>query len=748
MKIHLIPNSHMDPVWLWNKYEGIDEVLNTFRSACDRMDEYPDLTFSASSIQFYVWVKKYDGVLFERIKKFVTDGRWEISGGWWIEPDTNLPLEVSFKKHAELSKKFMQDNFIPQEVISNRSAVSISSSNMDDKSVNRDLPKYNIDTKVAFVPDTFGHPAVLPKILAETGFKYFVFCRPSMEEKPDLPSNLFYWEYEGHKVLAYRLKNHYTQRGEIDVTCDDEYNKSTVNGYFFGIGNHGGGPSIVEIDYYEKLMLENPNVDMGYSTCRNFFEDAEKNVSDIPVYSGDLHMHAVGCYSVLRKLKQKIRTSEHLLDKAERIVAQTRTSATPCECVIEKEQKAKLDKMWEKVLFNQFHDILPGSCSEDAEIDALNQLGGVISECEDLIYDAFKRKSLSVPVKVREGEMRLFNSLPYDVRKPIQLELSDISYKRTELFDSKGNKIVKQDVVPGVRTLFSKKWEFIDTIPANGFKSYSFDTKERDADNDKQQEYFTEVKKSEKYIAESIAFVVLDDNSDTWSHGVQKYNTVKGSFEEQSSCVGDGPVSQKIYKNYKYGNSSVDLIYSCYNELPGTYLDINVNWAEHRSIIKMELDLDILKTINFSKNQISKSNSKQTVEQVKINTLGYSIDSYFMMQGAGGAVKRNTDGVELPLHHWIWCPQNNTGFALIQNGAFACDCNNGKLRINLVRSSLYGFHDPYVINNINPQLDTDQGIHNFKFLLLPQTVFNPNELDRQAEIFLEDFAGVAEGYRK
>jgi alpha-mannosidase len=671
MKIHLIPNSHMDPVWLWNKYEGIDEVLNTFRSACDRLDEYPTLTFSASSVQFYDWIKKYDIALFDRIKKYISAGRWEVSGGWWVEPDTNLPLEVSFSKHAELSRKFMADNF-------------------------------NVDTTVAFVPDTFGHPATLPKILSETGFKYFIFCRPSMEENPDLPSNLFYWEYEGHKVLAYRLKNHYTQRGQIDITGDDEYQKANVNGYFFGIGNHGGGPSIVEIDYYEKLMKDNPKVNMGYSTCQKFFEDAEKNLKDIPTYSGDLHMHAVGCYSVLRNLKQKIRTSEHLLSKAERIV--------------EHASRMSINKNWEKVLFNQFHDILPGSCSKNAELDADSQLGGVISECEDLIYDTLKIKSMNLPVKVKEGELRVYNSRPYDIKKPIHLEFSNISHERSEIFDSNGNKITKQEVLPEVRTLFTKKWEIVDKIPANSFNSYSFDIKVKKVDDDKQITYFNENKNSCKLLEKPVSFVVLEDNSDTWSHGLQKYENIKGHFEKQASSSGKGSISNKIYESYSFNNSSIDVIYSKYKELPGVYLDVNVNWAEYRSVLKMELDINTPK-------------------------------SWLTMQGAGGSIKRNANGIELPLHHWLWCPQDDNGFALIQDGAFACDYSKGKLRINLVRSSLYGFHDPYVINNINPQLHTDQGVHNFKFLLLPNYDYKVNELNKQTEIFLEDFVCITEGYK-
>ena len=114
--IHLIANSHIDPVWLWDKYEGIDEVLNTFKAACDRLDEYPDLKFTMSSICFLKWTAEYAPHVLERIKNHVAAGRWEIVGGWWIEPDCNLPTSVSFYKHHEISHRYLDQYFENLEV--------------------------------------------------------------------------------------------------------------------------------------------------------------------------------------------------------------------------------------------------------------------------------------------------------------------------------------------------------------------------------------------------------------------------------------------------------------------------------------------------------------------------------------------------------------------------------------------------------------------------------------------------------
>jgi alpha-mannosidase len=138
MRIHLIPNSHIDPVWLWDKYEGIDEVLSTFRTACDLLDEHPSLTFTASSIQFYEWVLRHDPALFARIQAWVEAGRWEVVGCWWVESDTNLPTWESFRYQAEISQRFCAEHFGSR-------------------------------SRVVYLPDTFGHPADLPTVLRDTG---------------------------------------------------------------------------------------------------------------------------------------------------------------------------------------------------------------------------------------------------------------------------------------------------------------------------------------------------------------------------------------------------------------------------------------------------------------------------------------------------------------------------------------------------------------------------------------------------
>ena len=687
MQIHLIPNSHIDPVWLWDKYEGIDEVINTFRSACDRLDEYPDLTFTASSLQFYEWVQQFDTKLFDRIIQKVNENRWEVVGGWWVEPDTNLPSEASFIKHAEISQNFSRKYF-------------------------------GRESTVAFLPDTFGHPATLPKILSCTGFKSMIFCRPDEKEKSDLPANLFRWEYDEYSILTYRLKHHYLQ-GNIDedqrltLLNDEEYKTNPVNCFFFGVGDHGGGPSIAEIEFFNKFISGQStknacavHAGVGYSTCSRFFDEAAL-IPDIPVYSGDLHLHAVGCYSVLRDLKNAVRHSEQALQFTGRALD------------INGETDACLEAAWKTTLFNQFHDILPGSCSPDAAEQAMDELGGVQSVCRDTAYRALKSVSKKHHAFAQQGEFRIFNTLPFDITVPLCVE-SFCYYNPNAAFkDTDGNEISIQEVLPSVRCN-NRRWEFVDSIPAREFKSYYFDNKTLIERADPSDSHFRIIDNNsdlntDKIISSTlkqilktpIRFLVLDDKSDTWGHGIHSYNNIEGEFTLLTSSILSGNVTDKLYQKWSYGKSTLEVTYSSYKNLPGVYVDFAAYWQENRKILKIEI----------------------CPSEV------YSPD--ITMQGAGGPIERQADGKEIPLHNWAWISTRKGGLAIVQDGAFACDCTANRLRLTFVRSSIYGFHDPRKLDPADPQRFTDQGEHRMRLHLLPKHKLDDEALERLTLAFLE-----------
>jgi alpha-mannosidase len=711
MRVHLVPNSHIDPVWQWDKYEGIDEVLATFSSVCDRLNEYPDLTFSQTSLQFFAWVMEHNSALFERIQQYVNEGRWEITNGWWIESDSNLPLEASFHKHAEIGQAFAQKYF-------------------------------GVTVEVACLLDSFGHPATLPKILSETGFKYFVFCRPGEHEMSSLPQDLFNWEYEEHSILTYRLRHHYLQYAGrmppelnedfLEKKIDDpEYRRRAVSCYYFGVGDHGGGPAKAEIEYYNRFMAKPENAGMGYSTAAKFFAEAAQ-LDDTPIYRGDLHMHAIGCYSVMRDVKQGVRQNEHLLLATERALEMSGT-------------EADLESAWKSTLFTEFHDILPGSCSPLAEHQALADLGGAEVTTRDALYKALKPLSVKSPVKAPAGEFRVFNTLPVDIRRPITLQTWVFNEAAT-VRDQDGNAIEIQEVLPNVRCAM-RAWEFIDTLPAQGMKSYWFDADtpaERPSaadvcftalDEDARLStpqvellrdgtiLLKDVVDADKRMLEApIKFQVLADKTDTWGHDTRVYDDIIDSFQLDSVSVMDGPVSKKLYHRMSWNHSNIDAIYSIYDELGEVYLDLTVTWAEPHHMLKMEMQPLRCRYPDFT------------------------------MDAPGGPVVRRADGGEMPLHHWVLVPDASPPvfhdprrhFGLVQDGAFACDCETGRLRITLVRSNIYCHHG-CPLPPLDPQTYTDLGRHHFRFCLISDPELTVEDLSARTAAFMEPCTMVREG---
>ena len=183
-RFHMIGNAHIDPVWLWPWSEGMSVVLSTFRSALDRMNENPDFTFTASSAQFYEWVAETDPKMLEEIRKRVEEGRWAVVGGWWVEPDVNIPNGESLVRQGLYSQRLFQQLF-------GRIA------------------------QIGYNPDSFGHPGTLPQILKLQGMHAYVFMRPQSHEKK-LPADLFWWEgADGTRLLTYRIPFSYGDSGPV-----------------------------------------------------------------------------------------------------------------------------------------------------------------------------------------------------------------------------------------------------------------------------------------------------------------------------------------------------------------------------------------------------------------------------------------------------------------------------------------------------------------------------------------------------
>ena len=371
--IHLIANAHIDPVWLWDWREGLNEGVITMRTILDLMDEDPDLTFIRGESAIYQHIEKFDPATFDRIVDQVKKGRWDVVGGTYIQPDTNLPGTETLLRQFVHGQQYFQSRF-------------------------------GKPVKVAWQADSFGHSAGFPDILSAAGMESFAFSRPNHGILP-LNEPAFWWEGEsGARILCYRPRtgwygsDRHGTKEKLDELLESAATSRLENvGCFYGLGNHGGGPSRRQLADIRDWAAAHPEVKVIHSGLHRLFsalrhEIQRKGMDAIPSHRGELNFTLRGCYSSAAKTKFLYRKAENLLLRAEKtdVVLSALT----------KDSAMDLDEAWKGVLFNAFHDILPGSSIERALDDQNHWLGSVIHSSQHAELKALNQLARCVDTQV------------------------------------------------------------------------------------------------------------------------------------------------------------------------------------------------------------------------------------------------------------------------------------------------------------------------------------------------------------
>ena len=323
--VHCVSHAHIDMNWLWGYHETVQVILDTFRTMLDIMKEYPDFTYSQSQGAVYRIVENYDPDMLEEIKERVNEGRWELAASTWVENDKNMPNGESMVRHITSTKQYLHTVF----------------------GVNPD--EINVD----FEPDTFGHNANIPEILASGGVKYYYHGRGNENDV------LYNWQSSsGERILAFWDQIWYSNAispntaRHIPSTC--EKLGITEMLYVYGVGDHGGGPTRRDIEAILDMNTWPLLPRFIFSTYRKFFQYAEQYRDQFPTVTGELNFVLTGCYTSSSRMKLANRYSEAALYQAEF------ANLLGHEVAAAKNESLKLSEAWKTALFNQFHDILPG----------------------------------------------------------------------------------------------------------------------------------------------------------------------------------------------------------------------------------------------------------------------------------------------------------------------------------------------------------------------------------------------------
>ncbi|MBA4389212.1 MAG: glycoside hydrolase family 38 [Verrucomicrobia bacterium] len=374
---HLICNAHLDPVWLWDWREGLTEGLITCRTVLDLMDKDPDLTFSRGEAVIYEFIEKTDPATFRRIRRRIEEGRWDFVGGTYLQSDTNMPSTATFMRLYDRGQGYFADRF-------GRPAT------------------------VAWFADSFGHSAGLPEIMAASGIKAFAFSRPEMRIFP-IARPAFWWQApSGARILCYRPRVGFycTERwdfpGKLDglLTAAEEHGLHNV-GVLYGMGNHGGGPTLKFLREFRRWTERHPEVRLVHSGFHRFFdalaaEASSKAASFLPSVRGELNFVLRGCYSSVSKFKYAFRRSEALVQRADKTGSLIKAAING--------PAPELDRAWDSILFNTFHDVLPGSSIERAYDDQLAWLGVATHDAQRAELAALYALGLAVDTSVAVPE--------------------------------------------------------------------------------------------------------------------------------------------------------------------------------------------------------------------------------------------------------------------------------------------------------------------------------------------------------
>lgn len=660
----MIGNSHIDPVWFWQWDEGMQEVKATFQSAIDRLDEFDDVYFTCTSSAFFEWILKINPELFEKIRKRVAEGRWEITGGLYIEPDCHLPTGESFIRHSLYAQRFFKKHF---------GKICTVGSNVD----------------------SFGHSSALPQILKNCGMDSYVLMRV------DVKNHKFYWtSKDGTKVKCIQLQSEYTtwfyestKKGINDTLASISENETFP--CCFGMGNHGGGPTIANIQSINQIKDEYKGIaNISFGSFKDYFKDFRADVETVE----NFEKINVGCYSIDSEFKQMHRLAEKRLMMADAILTMERIYLNS-----DYNSEAKnMEKLWKALLFNQFHDTLGGTYIKPARNEGLMQLGMVASECKRIWTIAIQNIVNTVDTHGDGFPLWIFNPTGTLYEGATEVELDWFCKDELKIIDEKGNEVpyqrvhtlakVKHSVLGGRRKvvfdiqipeyghrvlkLLKQKSIVSGEIISNCLSSpFVIENQYVKVVFDKESGLLSSyIQKSSGYDAlnGSMSFDIWSDERDAWGNLESgRYEKIAKQFELQRlTTVEDGEVRKVVKGIYTHANNMITQLYTLYHNSDELHIKTYVNWNLPWHMLKMRFPINV--------------NTVNTTSEYAVGTIERQIN----------------DHDEYYMHKFIDISDNGYGLVIANDSKYAFSFDNTDFNLTVLRSAIYAqgnsenWHEP------------------------------------------------------
>ncbi len=708
-KIHLICNAHIDPIWQWDWQEGASAVLSTFQSAVNLAEKH-NYIFCHNEVTVYKFVEEYAPELFSKIQSLVKQGKWHIMGGWYLQPDCNMPSGESFVRQIQEAKRYFSD-------------------------------KFGVHPTTAINFDPFGHTVGLVQIMKKCGQDSYIFTRPYGSQL-DLEDDLFYWQgLDGSKIKALRAHGYNSPLGNSREiiekrASDDEHETALV---LWGVGNHGGGPSDKDLTDITDLINTSED-EFLHSTPENYFKEVEPSFT----FKKSLRISMPGCYSSMYRVKKKHALLENELFFTEKILTTAFNKG-----LLKDYPEAKIHEITEDLLNAEFHDVLPGSSIQCGEENGLKLLDHGLLEAERLktkaIFALSSVKSVSEP---GEYPIFVFNPHPYKYVDTIECEFmlqdqnwSDELYSRLTVLNEKGEKIKYQvikeesnlnldwrkriafsaELAPLQLNRFSVYVEFEEIKDKSKPQSLIFKNDRKYVEIDEKTGLLKAYEiDGVNYVKDGFSLVAFDDNSDPWGMSDEQQKrlgtnekafelsqTPSGVFKNMKSIqiTEDGDIFLGVEAFFEFENTRAIIKYKIYKLNDDIDVDVTLFMGDIDKIIKLKIPVC--------------ENGKL------IGQTAFGTEDLFM--DARENVSLRFSGVE----------KNNKCLALINNGTYGSHFENDALYVSLVRGVTYCAHpinDRQLIPTDRFTKKIDQGENSFSFRL---TVTDTNKLERKAQEFTQ-----------
>ena len=661
--LYLISNAHLDPVWQWEWEEGAAAAVSTFRTAARFCRERDGYIFCHNEAVLYEWVHEYEPALFEEIKRLVDEGRWIIIGGWYIQPDCNMPSGETFIRHAVYGRKYFYENF-------------------------------GVKPDIANSFDAFGHTRGLVQILSKCGYKYYIHCRPGQIAMP----NTYRWiGYDGSSVIGERQPEGYGTglggaAGKAGAKLGSMHDGDSAV-CLWGVGDHGGGASEIDLNMLDKLIEDAKKSGdvVRHADPEEYFKSIDPD--KLPEWDKGINPWAVGCYTSQASLKSMFRALEDTYYSTEKMCMLSRP-------VVAYPREKLLDAL-RAMLFATFHDYLPGSSVEPVEAMGRRQLGGATDTLTKLrAASFFAMCSGQKQAAPDEIPVFVYNPHPYPIEDVFECEFmlwdqgwTDV-YKYPRLYTEDGTEIPCQPekelsnipidwrkriafraiAAPASVTRFNcrfddRKKQPVEQLPVSG-DEFIFKNDVMQASVSRStgllNSYIVEGK--ELLSGGACRLDVIADNCDSWGMTVESYRNVTGCFrlvnDDEAgdfSAAGKPLPAVRIIENgsvrvvveavFKYETSKAYVRYSFSRDNADIDVSVRLQMNELEKMVKLAIPGAMLSGVTgqtaYGREPLSMNGSETVSQRYRIMDVG---DNAILVRGHstyGSSVEGNEFKVSL-----------------------------------------------------------------------------------------------------